>query len=77
MYGKYYHSMTFREAEVFVETMKNFRKKFDLTQRELAELMGVTYRCIQYIESGTHIPYKSTLKSFRRVEREYRRAIGG
>lgn len=36
--------------------MKHFRKKKNLTQEKLAEMVKVTPKYIQYIESGKRLP---------------------
>ena len=36
--------------------IKKFRKKYNLTQQELAEILGISFRTVQNYESGRAIP---------------------
>lgn len=51
--------------------IKNFRNKYRLTQSELAELVGVSYRTIQNYEKGVPIP-KSKVQLFQRIFEGYK-----
>lgn len=41
---------------MFSEMLKGLREEKGMTQRELAEALGVALRTVQYYEGGEHIP---------------------
>lgn len=41
---------------MFAETLRDLRVSRGMTQRELAEKLGVRLRTVQYYENGDHIP---------------------
>lgn len=42
--------------KIFSERLKQLRKERGLTQKEMAELLGLKLRAYQYYESGEHEP---------------------
>jgi len=42
--------------EINALTIKNYRKKHNLTQEDLAEIIGVSFRTVQNYEAGGNIP---------------------
>ena len=57
--------------EINAVTIKNFRKKYRITQARLAEILGVSHRTIQNYEDGNVIP-KSKLKMLRKIFDAYK-----
>lgn len=58
-----------------------FRTSHHMTQRDLARVLGITRRTVQYIESGNVRPHYSTEQKFLRLaerhENEARRRAEG
>jgi len=50
--------------------IKQFRKKHKLSQRELADLVGVNYRTVQFWEAGKRNPRLTIFKLLERLEIE-------
>lgn len=48
-------------AESIARLLIQFRMEHDLTQEELAQLMGISAPAISRLESGTHVPSLTTL----------------
>jgi DNA-binding XRE family transcriptional regulator len=48
-------------AEAVARLLIQFRMKHNLTQEQLAELMGTSAPAISRLESGTHVPSLTTL----------------
>ena len=55
-----------RDAAYIASQCKFLRKKFGLTQENLAEIAGLTTRTIQEVENGRHVPDMQTLLSISR-----------
>jgi DNA-binding XRE family transcriptional regulator len=51
----------FARAEAVARLLVQFRMKHNLTQEQLAELMGTSTPAISRLESGTHMPSLTTL----------------
>ena len=51
----------FARAEAVARLLVQFRMRHDLTQEQLAELMGTSAPAISRLESGTHVPSLTTL----------------
>lgn len=51
----------FARAEAVARLLIQFRMKHDLTQDQLAQLMGTSAPAISRLESGTHVPSLTTL----------------
>jgi DNA-binding XRE family transcriptional regulator len=51
----------FARAEAVARLLIQFRMKHDLTQEQLAQLMGTSAPAISRLESGTHVPSLTTL----------------
>jgi DNA-binding XRE family transcriptional regulator len=51
----------FARAEAVARLLIQFRMKHDLTQEQLAQLMGTSAPTISRLESGTHVPSLTTL----------------
>jgi DNA-binding XRE family transcriptional regulator len=51
----------FVRAEVVARLLIQFRMKHNLTQEQLAQLMGTSAPAISRLESGTHVPSLTTL----------------
>ena len=51
----------FARAEAVARLLIQFRMKHNLTQEQLAQLMGISAPAISRIESGTHVPSLTTL----------------
>ena len=51
----------FARAEAVARLLIQFRIKHDLTQEQLAELIGTSAPAISRLESGTHVPSLTTL----------------
>jgi DNA-binding XRE family transcriptional regulator len=51
----------FARAEAVAHLLIQFRMKHDLTQEQLAQLMGTSAPAISRLESGTHVPSLTTL----------------
>ncbi len=51
----------FARAEAVARLLIQFRMKHNLTQEQLAELMGTSAPAISRLESGTHVPSLTTL----------------
>jgi DNA-binding XRE family transcriptional regulator len=51
----------FARAEAVARLLIQFRMKHNLTQEQLAQLMGTSAPAISRIESGTHVPSLTTL----------------
>ena len=47
----------------FSQNIKSFRKKTNLTQKEISNKLGISERAYQYYESGDREPNMETLKS--------------
>lgn len=54
---------------MFSEMLKGLREDKGMSQRELAEALGVTLRTIQYYESGEHIPQNADI--LKRIARTF------
>lgn len=50
--------------------IKQFRKKHKLSQRALAELLGVNIRSVQRWETGERNPSKQTLKMLELLDKK-------
>lgn len=50
--------------EIFQKRIKNIRRRLRINQKELAEMMQVSERTIQYYEKGERIPELVTLYRF-------------
>ncbi len=59
------------EMESISQTWYNFRTGNGLTQKLLAEVVGVSRRTIQNIEAGTIIPQSGTLEKFEELRKKY------
>ncbi len=53
------------------EEWREFRKQALFSQRKLAEVLEVSIRTIQNIESASHTPLSSTLSRFRAVKARF------
>ena len=69
---------TKRKVEDFEEEMKriaeefiSFREQNHLSQKLLAEVMGVARRTIQNAEDGKHIPHAETVNKFGELKDKY------
>jgi DNA-binding XRE family transcriptional regulator len=51
----------FARAEAVARLLLQFRMKHNLTQEQLAQLMGTSAPAISRLESGTHVPSLTTL----------------
>ena len=51
----------FARAEAVARLLIQFRMKHNLTQEQLAEMMGTSAPAISRLESGTHVPSLTTL----------------
>jgi DNA-binding XRE family transcriptional regulator len=51
----------FARAEAVARLLIQFRMKHNLTQEQLAQLMGTSAPAISRLESGTHVPSLTTL----------------
>ena len=51
----------FARAEAVARLLIQFRMRHNLTQEQLAELMGTSAPAISRLESGTHVPSLTTL----------------
>jgi DNA-binding XRE family transcriptional regulator len=51
----------FARAEAIARLLIQFRMKHNLTQEQLAQLMGTSAPAISRLESGTHVPSLTTL----------------
>ncbi|HBL24918.1 MAG TPA: hypothetical protein DDZ40_12505 [Deltaproteobacteria bacterium] len=59
------------------EEVRELRKKYHLTQRSLADLIGVTFRSVYYYERGLRVPARPTKMLLSRVERDLQEKKGG
>jgi transcriptional regulator with XRE-family HTH domain len=50
--------------------IKQFRKLHNLSQRQLADLLGVNYRTVSRWETGTRTPHESIFKLLERLNKE-------
>lgn len=50
--------------------IKQFRKRHNLSQRQLAELLGAGIRTVQRWESGERTPHTMTLELLKRLDTE-------
>lgn len=48
---------------MFAETLKDLRKQYGMTQRELAAVLGVTLRTVQNYEAGKQVPKNEAVLS--------------
>ena len=51
----------------FGDMMKEYRKKHNMTQTELAELMGISKNHYSVLERGEKIPRTKTIEAFQRL----------
>lgn len=51
------------EVKQFSERLILLRKQYGLTQKQLAEKLGITERTYQRLESGTSLPSYKTINS--------------
>ena len=51
----------------FGDMMKNYRKKHNLTQTELAQMMGISKNHYSVLERGEKIPRAKTVEAFQRL----------
>lgn len=51
----------YRRAEAVARLLIQFRMRHNLSQEQLAELMGTSAPAISRLESGTHVPSLTTL----------------
>jgi DNA-binding XRE family transcriptional regulator len=52
------------EQEARAKEFQQFRKDFLFTQKKLAEVLGLSRRTIQAIESGQITPHAGTIRAF-------------
>ena len=50
---------------------QRFRQENKLTQKFLAEIIGVVRRTVQHIENARVIPQEATLKAFEKLQAKY------
>lgn len=62
--------------EINALKLKEYRKKHNITQLELAELLGVSFRTVQNYEAGGKIP-QSKHEMLRRILHHYEKEITG
>jgi antitoxin component HigA of HigAB toxin-antitoxin module len=67
----------FSVGEWDAQSVRVFRKKFDLTQANLAEFLGVKQSRIAEIESGNHTLSTTTRIALDRVQEHIRQALEG
>ena len=60
--------------EVLAEEMKNVRRDNLLNQKELADILDLSRRTIQMIESGSITPHPATLAAFRNLVAKHKAA---
>ena len=63
-----------QERELLAEEMKQFREDNLLKQITLAEVMDVSRRTIQMIESASITPHPQTVKAFKDLVLKYKKA---
>jgi DNA-binding XRE family transcriptional regulator len=49
-----------------------FRDQNNLSQKLLAEVIGISRRTIQSIEAGTILPHRATLEAFNKLREKYK-----
>jgi len=52
-------------------TIKQFRKRYKLSQAKLSELLKVSQRTIQHWETGTRTPSYATTELLKRLDKEF------
>lgn len=62
------------ERKLLADCMVVFRKNNLLTQKDLAEVLDLSRRTIQMIESGSITPHPTTLKAFNGLVAKYQKA---
>ena len=60
-----------KEMIVRAQEWQGFREANKLSQKFLAEIIGVSRRTIQSIEAGQIIPQKATLEKFTKLQEKY------
>jgi transcriptional regulator with XRE-family HTH domain len=60
-----------KEMKAIASEWKRFREANKLSQKFLAEIIGISRRTIQSIESGKIIPQQRTLDAFRALSVKY------
>lgn len=60
-----------QKNEDFATALLNFRAKYDLTQTEAAEVLGVHFNSIGYYERGEYQPTKRNVIKFTIKMQEY------
>ena len=60
-----------KEKHTIASQFKKFREVNKLSQKFLAEIVGISRRTIQSIESGTIIPQSATIKAFEELRSKY------
>lgn len=60
------------EMDKIAEEFITFRTEHNLSQKLLAEVMGVARRTIQNAEDGKHIPHAETVKKFEELRNKYK-----
>jgi DNA-binding XRE family transcriptional regulator len=61
-------------SKVLAEEMISFRKENLFNQKKLAEVLDLSRRTIQMIESGTITPHPSTISAFRDLVDKFKAA---
>jgi transcriptional regulator with XRE-family HTH domain len=60
-----------KEMHTIASQFKKFREANKLSQKFLAEIVVISRRTIQSIESGTIIPQSATIKAFEELRSKY------
>jgi DNA-binding XRE family transcriptional regulator len=60
----------------WAKDFKQFRGKHLLSQARLAELLGVSRRCVIYVEKGEVTPVLNTKRQFEQLKTRYERNGG-
>lgn len=63
-----------KSREVLAKQMKDFRRDNLFNQKKLAEILELSRRTIQMIESGSITPHPSTLLAFKNLAAKYKAA---
>lgn len=51
-------------TKIFARQWRRFRRSHNVTQKQLALVLGISRRAVQYIESGEKEPHISTQRKF-------------
>jgi transcriptional regulator with XRE-family HTH domain len=63
---------TLEQRQKFVRRWLAFRKKYGLTQQQLAEAMGIHVATVHRVERGRYVPNNDTVLRFSEVEKKFK-----